>query len=125
MSDSDPTEHLRAAERRLQAAQRGSDVVELDRLLDDRLIFTGPGGRIFTKADDLRMHRTGEQKITRVDEEELIVLVAGDTGITCFLGTLAGTLSGTDFTARIRYTRTWIRDGDGWRLLAVHVSDAG
>jgi ketosteroid isomerase-like protein len=71
------------------------------------------------------MHRTGEQKITRVEEEQLSVLVVGDTGITCFLGTLEGTLSGTQFTARIRYTRSWIRGSGGWRLLAAHVSDAG
>jgi ketosteroid isomerase-like protein len=118
-------EELRTAERQLQAAQRASDVAELDRLIDDRLIFTGPGGKLYSKADDLRMHGTGEQKITRVDEDELSVLVVGDTGVTCFLGTLEGTLSGTRFTARIRYTRTWIHDGRGWRLLAAHVSDAG
>jgi ketosteroid isomerase-like protein len=125
VSDDDRIEQLRTAERRLQAAQLASDVAELDRLIDDRLIFTGPGGKLYSKADDLRMHSTGEQKITRVDEDELSVLVVGDTGITCFLGTLEGTLSGTQFTAWIRYTRTWIRDADGWRLLAVHVSDAG
>lgn len=127
MSDADRVEQLRTAERQLQAAQLASDVAELDRLIDDRLLFTGPGGRLYSKADDLRMHRTGEQRLTRVEEEELSALVVGDTGITGFLGTLEGTLSGTQFTARIRYTRTWIRDAgsSGWRLLAVHVSDAG
>ena len=125
VSDADRVEELRTAERRLQAAQLASDVAELDRLIDDRLVFTGPGGKLYSKADDLRMHGTGEQKMTRVEEEQLSVLVVGDTGITCFLGTLEGTLSGTQFTARIRYTRTWIREGGGWRLLAVHVSDAG
>ncbi|TML27446.1 MAG: nuclear transport factor 2 family protein [Actinobacteria bacterium] len=99
--DADRIEELRTAERQLQAAQ------------------------LACKSDDLRMHGTGEQKITRVEEEDLSVLVARDTGITCFLGTLEGTLSGTQFTARIRYTRTWIHDISGWRLLAVHVSDAG
>lgn len=123
--DVDRVEELRTAERRLQAAQLASDVAELDRLIDDRLLFTGPGGKLYSKADDLRMHGTGEQQMTRVEEEELSVLVVGDTGITCFLGTLEGKLSGTQFTARIRYTRTWIREVHGWRLLAVHVSDAG
>jgi ketosteroid isomerase-like protein len=120
----DRIEELRTAERQLQAAQLASDVAELDRLIDDRLLFTGPGGRLYSKADDLHLHRSGEQKISRVDQEDLSVLVVGDTGVTCFLGTLAGVLSGTEFTARIRYTRTWIRDAHGWRLLAVHVSDA-
>lgn len=124
MPNTDLVEDLRRAERQLQAAQLASDVAELDRLIDERLIFTGPGGRLYTKADDLRMHGTGEQRITKVEEEQLVVLVVGDTGITCFLGTLEGSLSGAQFSARIRYTRTWIYDGQSWRLLAVHVGDA-
>jgi hypothetical protein len=86
-----PTEEgLRAAERRLQAAQLASDVDELDRLIDDRLVFTGPDGRLYGKADDLAVHRSGHQSMTRVDEEELTALVDGRTGVTWFLGSLAG-----------------------------------
>jgi hypothetical protein len=114
---------LRAAERALQAAQLASDVAELDRLIDDRLVFTGPDGRLYSKADDLRLHGSGEQKMSRVEEEDLTVLVIGNTGVTCFLGTVAGTLSGNGFTARVRYTRTWVHDDSrGWRLVAGHVS---
>ena len=117
---------LRAAERALQAAQLASDVAELDRLIDDRLVFTGPDGRLYSKADDLRLHGSGEQKMSRVDEEDMTVLVAGNTGVTFFLGTVAGELSGSEFTARVRYTRTWIYDDHhGWRLIAGHVSGAG
>lgn len=123
MSDDARIEALRRAEHRLQAAQLASDVTELDRLIDERLVFTGPDGRLYGKEDDLRVHRTGEQRLSRVDQEELSVLVDGNTGVTWFLGTLAGTLGGTPFTARVRYTRTWIHaDGLGWRLLAAHVS---
>ena len=57
-------------------------------------------------------------------EEELIALVVGDTGMTWFLGRLAGRFKGEEFTARVRYTRTWVRTDDGWRLLAAHVSPA-
>ncbi|AVT28576.1 DUF4440 domain-containing protein [Plantactinospora sp. BC1] len=123
MSDDTRVAALREAERRLQAAQLASDVAELDRLLDERLVFTGPDGNHYGKQDDLRVHRTGEQVLTEVREEELTVLVSGDTGVSWFLGTLAGTMAGTPFTARVRYTRTWIHvDGGGWRLLAAHVS---
>ena len=117
---------LHTAERALQAAQLASDVAELDRLIDDRLVFTGPDGRLYSKADDLRLHGSGEQRMSGVDEEDLTVLVAGNTGVTCFLGTVSGVLSGTEFTARVRYTRTWIYDESyGWRLIAGHVSGVG
>jgi ketosteroid isomerase-like protein len=58
-----------------------------------------------------------------VDQEELTVFVDGRTGITWFLGTLEGTFKGAPFTARVRYTRTWIHtDERGWRLVAAHVT---
>ena len=117
-------EALRAAERRLQQAQLASDVAALDELIDERLVFTGPDGRHYTKQDDLRVHRSGHQSMTRVDEEDLAVLVVGDTGVTWFLGTLEGTVAGEHFRARVRYTRTWIRTETGWRLIAAHVSAA-
>jgi hypothetical protein len=71
-------DELRDAERRLQAAQLAGDVAVLDRLLDDRLIFTfGPDGRCYTKQDDLAVHRTRAQVVTTVTEEELTVLADG------------------------------------------------
>lgn len=117
------TEDLLAADRRLQAAQLESDVEALDALIDDRLVFTGPDGQLYSKQDDLRVHRNGEQRLTRVEEETLDVLVAGRTGVTWFLGTLAGSVGGESFVARVRYTRTWVDEG-GWRLIAAHVSEA-
>ncbi len=127
-SDADPArvEELRDAEHRLQRAQLASDVETLDHLLDDRLVFTGPDGRLYSKQDDLHVHRSGQQSMTRVDEEDLVVLVVGGTGVTLFLGTVEGAMAGRPFLARVRYTRTWIYDGGkGWRLIAAHVSAAG
>lgn len=116
---------LRDAERRLQRAQLASDVEALDRLIDERLVFTGPDGRHYSKQDDLQVHRSGQQAMTRVDEEDLTVRVVGGTGVTWFLGTLEGSMAGEPFLVRVRYTRTWIHDHDsGWRLIAAHVSPA-
>ncbi|MEU4221402.1 nuclear transport factor 2 family protein [Actinoplanes sp. NPDC026623] len=121
MEDEVRAEELRRAERRLQAAQLASDVASLDLLLDERLIFTGPDGNRYTKQDDLQVHRTGKQVITSIREQELTVLVAGETGVTWFLGVLEGTIAGAPFKAQMRYTRTWICDDrHGWRIIAAH-----
>jgi hypothetical protein len=113
------TDELRAAERRLQAAQLAADAEALDQLLDNRLIFTFD--RCYTKQDDLAMQRSGQQVLTKVADEELTLLVDGRTGVTWFLGTLEGTVAGEPFAARMRYTRTWIHDDvHGWRVIAAH-----
>jgi hypothetical protein len=117
---------LRAAEHRLQAAQLAADADTLDELLDDRLIYTGgPDGARYTKQDDLEIQRSGRQRLSKVEEEDLIVFVEGHTGVTWFLGTLAGTFDDAPFSARLNFTRTWIHTPDaGWRVIAAHASPA-
>ncbi|MEV5981492.1 nuclear transport factor 2 family protein [Streptomyces sp. NPDC052114] len=118
----DLTESLRAAERRLQAAQLASDVGTLTELIDDAGRFTGPDGNLYSKRDDLRAHESGHQVLTRLVEEELQVLATGRTGITWFLGALEGSVGGRPFDARVRYTRTWVRGEEGWKVVAAHAT---
>jgi ketosteroid isomerase-like protein len=116
-------ESLRAAERQLQAAQLSSDVAVLSRLLDDSLLFTGPDGRLYTKDDDLRAHAEGVQSLTKLEEEDLRLTVAGQLGVTWFLGTVEATVDGQPLQARMRYTRIWRRDDTAsWRVIAAHAS---
>jgi ketosteroid isomerase-like protein len=116
-------ESLRAAERRLQAAQLASDVDALAELIDDAARFTGPDGTLATKADDLAVHASGRQVLNRLDEEQLDVLANDHVGVTWFLGTLQVTVDGQPITARMRYTRTWVHDPEsGWRVIAAHAT---
>jgi Domain of unknown function (DUF4440) len=124
MSDVDLTESLRAAERRLQAAQLASDVPALTALLDDALLFTGPDGHLYSKNDDLEAHRSGHQVLRRVEELDLRTRIVGTTGVTWFLGILEGSIGGRPFTARMRYTRTWVHDETGWRIVAAQATFA-
>lgn len=110
------------AERRLQAAQRAGDVETLDRLLDDRLVAVSPLGERATKADDLDAYRSGTSVVTALTEEQLELLVAGSTGVSFVVATVAGTFGDEPFAARLRYTRTWIHDGADWRVLAAHIA---
>lgn len=119
----DLSEELRVAERRLQSAQLASDVGELAGLIDDAVWFSGPDGKIYSKQDDLDAHESGHQVLHRVQEEELRVLATPTAGVTWFLGVLEGAVGGQPFAARMRYTRTWIRDEQtGWKVIAAHAT---
>jgi len=123
MTDPSDTTALLAAERALQVVQLAADADALDRLLDERCVFTGPDGRLYSKQDDLDIQRSGQQRLTRVDADEVTGVVEGTTGVTWFLGTVAGAVGEQQFDQRVRYTRTWTHTTDrGWQLLAAHVS---
>ncbi|MFD2025278.1 nuclear transport factor 2 family protein [Promicromonospora aerolata] len=123
MMTADHAESLRQAERRLQAAQLASDVDALDGLIDDMALFTASDGSVLSKRDDLHAHASGYQVMSRVEEEDLEVLVTAHAGVTLFLGTLEGTFGGERLAARMRYTRTWTHDDRaGWKIIAVHAT---
>ncbi|GAB3933697.1 hypothetical protein GCM10027614_05220 [Micromonospora vulcania] len=95
----------------------------LDQLLVDQLIAIGPDGGKHTKRDDLAAHRDRTSVIDELVEEELDLLVVGSTGVTFFLGRVTGVFDGAAFSARLRYTCTWVHDDPhGWRILAAHIS---
>ncbi len=113
---------LHEAEERLQVAVRAGDVGGLDRLLDDRVVYTGPDGRSLTKGEDLEAHRSRALAVEVFEQEELHVTVVGTTGVTRVLARLVGTAAGEPFGVRFRYTRTWVHGDGGWRVLAAHAS---
>lgn len=113
---------LHDAERQLQSAVRSGDVETLDRLLDDRVVYTGPDGQSLGKEEDLEAHRSRVLTVEAFDQEDVQVTVAGTTGITRVLATLKGTAAGQSFNARLRYTRAWVHADGAWRVLAAHAS---
>jgi hypothetical protein len=61
-------------ETRLQAAMLAGDVVELDDLIADDLIFTDHAGNRSDKAQDLAAHRSGT---LRLERRELLIAISG------------------------------------------------
>ena len=99
------------------------DVDQLDQLLDDRLIATlTPSTTRVSKAEDLAAHRSRRLVLTRLVEDDLALVVVGDTGVTWVLTSLEGTNSGEKFAVRMHYLRTWHHDEHGWRVLAAQIS---
>lgn len=111
-------------EEELRRAQLGADVPTLDRLIADELLFTGPDGRLGTKAEDLAAHGSGVVRFREHEPEELRVRAVGDTVRVVALRTrLVVEVNGTPISGLYRYTRVWAREHGGpWRIVAGHVS---
>jgi ketosteroid isomerase-like protein len=109
-------------EENLRQAMLHSDVAALDELISDDLVFTMHTGLMFTKQDDLEGHRTGAEKLTKVNTDELQVRHYGDCAVVTVKADLAGTFNGQDFSGIYRYTRVWIKRQNRWQIVAGHVS---
>jgi hypothetical protein len=79
-----------ALEAAIRAAQLAADVPALDRLIADELLFTGPDGRLGTKAQDLEAHGSGVVRFRAHEPEELqIRRVGADVAIVALRARLA------------------------------------
>lgn len=109
-------------EERLRIAQLKSDVAELERLLDDDLMFTALDGAIVGKQDDLELHRSGRLRITRMEPIERRVMILGDIAVVSAKMNAAASFDGAVSEGLLRYTRVWRAYPDGCRIVAGHMS---
>jgi hypothetical protein len=123
VSDAIPTAlTVQSAEVALRRAQLTGDVVALDALLDEALVFTGPDGAIYSKHDDLNAHRTGVVRITQLEPSDERVQDFGSIVVVSVRMEMRGSFQGAAFAGPFRYTRIWRTTDNGWRVVAGHVS---
>ncbi len=108
-------------EERLRAAMLTSNVAELDALIDDRLLFVGPDGKLYGKADDLDLHRSGETQFMRLELEDVQIQLYDSTAIAVVLANLSVSFKGQPSEGHSRYVRTWVCGDQGWRIVAGSV----
>ncbi|MDD1622485.1 MAG: GNAT family N-acetyltransferase [Methylococcaceae bacterium] len=110
-------------EETLRLAMLDSNVEALDRLISPDLIFTNHLGQVFSKQDDLDLHRSGILKFQAIEPSEMRVKVGGELATVSVRAKLAGAFDGTPFIADLRYTRVWRRVADNeWQIWAGHSS---
>ena len=115
-------DEILACEAELRHAQLTGDITALDRLLDDRLMFTNIDGTLASKSDDLSLHRSGRLRITRMDPSDRRLLHLHDTSVVSVRMNAEAVMDGVPVTAMLRYTRIWHKQPDGWRLVAGHMN---
>ena len=113
-----------ALEDALRAAQLTADVSELDRLIAEDLLFTGPDGQLGTKAQDLAAHRSGVVRIREHEPTELrIRRIGSDVAIVALRTRLVVEVNGSMVQGTYRYTRVWAREQCTWRVVGGHVAE--
>ncbi len=113
---------IRACEVRLYAAMLASDVVDLDALIADDLLFSGPTGELATKAMDLELHRTGGTVFQELVPKDLEIRVLSEQfAIASAKVFLRGTYLGNAFAGDFRYMRVWRNGGGGWQIVGGSV----
>lgn len=93
-------------EGKLREAQLCADVATLDELIAAELLFTGPDGRLATKAQDLAAHASGAVRFREHQPGELRVRAVGDeVRVVGLLARLVVEVGGTPVSGTFRYTR--------------------
>jgi len=111
-------------EQQLTEALSRSDARAVDALWADDLVWVGPTGRSSSKAEQLAgMRAAAASSALTATNKRIDVRIYGTTAVTTVTSTWASTRAGsggkhTDYTA----THVWNRTGDGWRLVAAHIS---
>jgi ketosteroid isomerase-like protein len=120
-----PDPEIVALEALIRSAQLSADVDALDSLIADALLFTGPDGRLGTKAQDLAAYRTGMIRFRTHEPLELRIRRVGpDVAITSLCTRLEVEVNGTRTGGTYRYTRVWAREHPAsWRVVGGHVSE--
>jgi hypothetical protein len=109
-------------EESLLSAMRTHDVVTLDRLLADDLLFTDHLGRHITKAWDLAEHRSGRMSIEELVPSEQVIRELPKAAVVSVRVYIRGTYEQQPFAGDIRYTRFWMLRERRWQVVAGHSS---
>jgi len=105
-------------EKRLIAAQKNSDVDELDQLLHDGLLFIIPNGQVITKQIDLESHRNHVMVVESNTPSEQTIKLIEDIAVVTTIVELKGRFNNQPIDAKFRYIRVWKRFNSQWKMFA-------
>ena len=110
------------AEEQLRKAMLSSDLVTLDRLVSEHLVFTNHFGQLVSKDEDLHLHRSGMIRFFALEPSEVKVFATRGMAVVSVRMLVKGVYAESSFETDLRYTRTWLKEpGNHWKVVAGHM----
>jgi len=113
---------IETVEDRLKLAMISSDIIALDQLLANNLVFTSHLGQVLSKSDDIAAHKKGDFIINGLSLSEQIIKTAGDLVIVSAHTKIAGSYKDEPANGNFRFTRVWQKLDSTWQVIAGHAS---
>ena len=114
----DDTREIERVERELLDAFRAGDAATIGKLEDETYTLTNTRGEVTTRADDIADAKKGEIRYTEFRNHDTTMRLYGDAAIRLGITSLKGTASGKPFALDVRFTDTYVRRADGWKIAA-------
>ena len=110
-------------EQSLKLAMLQSDIVALDQLLSDGLVFTNHIGNIFTKESDIEAHKSKILEMKEITLSEQQIRTYGNVAVVTVKAYIVGSFEGTESSNSFRFTRVWEQALDNnWKVITAHSS---
>jgi uncharacterized protein (TIGR02246 family) len=115
---------LSALEQTWNEAHLKGDTETLAKLWAKDLVVTVPNMPAFSRDQSLAVWKSGRFKFDRYETLDVRVRVFGDAAVVTGRLRRARSLGGRKVDEDWLFTKTYVRDKDGWRVVAFHASDA-
>lgn len=113
---------VREAENELTEALLQGDASTLNRLYAADYVHTGPDGVLSGKSDRIAEFTSGARKFTYLKRGNLQVRMYRIAAVVTDADTVQGTFNGKDISGRARAMRVWVKQREGWQLVAAHTT---
>jgi ketosteroid isomerase-like protein len=111
--------------RKWAEAELRSDAETLASLFDADFVCVGPLGFVLNKDQYLAGRRSGDLKQEAFAWEDVRVRVYGDAAVAVGSQVQKTTYQGHDASGQFRGTQVFVRRGDGWAMVSLHLSPIG
>ena len=99
-----------------------ADPAYFERVLAEDYSGTGNNGAVTNKAQSVANTRSGNPKFESISYDDVTVRVYGNTAIVTGRATVKGRDRDQDISGQSQFTRVYVKQPGGWRLVAHHLT---